>query len=58
MTYWKTFQTNNRKIEITEKEATAMISKAYGDRNVDRHMKHLKEFGVFDTGYWLVYYES
>lgn len=57
MAYWKTFQANNNKIKIPKTEAEQLIINAYGEKNLDRHMKTLHTTGIFDVGYWMVEYE-
>ena len=55
--FYKSFQTNNYKTEITEKEAKQMIAEEYGNSNADRHLKTLKERGRFDLPYWMIFAE-
>ena len=34
-----------------------MLAKGYGEKNVERHLKTLKETGVFGLSYFNLYYE-
>jgi hypothetical protein len=57
MTFYKSFQTNNNKIEISKEEAKKMISESYGERTVDRYMNILLRDKIFGLSYFILFYE-
>jgi hypothetical protein len=56
--FYKQFQTNNTKILISLRETKEMLAETYGDINVERHLKTLKETGIFGTAFFNLYYEE
>jgi hypothetical protein len=54
--FYKEFQTNSHRISIDEEEVRCMLKSAYGENNVDRHLKTLKIQGIFGIPYWNLYY--